>query len=217
MVKFLQQEAILRKVISDEEAYKLIEHAGRTAYKSVGKGENSHEAFISMIIKKNHGSVLEHVSLTFDIVTDRGIAQELLRHRHLSAVMESTRYCNYSNDKFEHQIGVVEISDELIDDGDRVALAARRDIINSLAKFSEECYMRLLKLNVRPEIARDVLPLSLAARITVTANIREWRYIYSLRSTKFAHPQMVELINLIGKELIDNYPLFFKDIYNPEQ
>ena len=81
-------------------AEKLIEKAGRTCYKSEDKiTDDSAEKFCKMIQTRNHMSVLEHVSATFRITTDRGVTHEIVRHRIAAYSQESTRYCNYSPNK----------------------------------------------------------------------------------------------------------------------
>lgn len=80
---------------------RVIERMGRIAYKSEDKTtpESSSE-FIRMLIRRGHESVLEHAVAAVIIVTDRGVTHEEVRHRIGSYTQESTRYCNYSNDKF---------------------------------------------------------------------------------------------------------------------
>ena len=84
---------------------KNIERAGRTCYKSEDKiTDNSAEAFVRMLISKGHESVLEHEKITILFVCDRGVSHELVRHRIASFSQESTRYCNYTKDKFDGHI-----------------------------------------------------------------------------------------------------------------
>ena len=91
-------EAILRK----------IELCGRTCYKSEDRiTEDSARKFVSGIIKSGHHSVIEHVNITVRFVCDRGISHELVRHRLAGYSQESSRYCNYSKDKFDNQITVI--------------------------------------------------------------------------------------------------------------
>lgn len=76
---------------------KIIERIGRTCYKSEDKITNdSYKPFISNLLKRGHLSVIEHVSLTADIICDRGVTHEIVRHRIGSYSQESTRYCNYA-------------------------------------------------------------------------------------------------------------------------
>ena len=86
------------------DAYKIIERAGRTCYKSEDKiTEESAEKFCKMIKTRNHMSVLEHASATFRIICDRGVSHELVRHRIAAYSQESTRYCKYSSNKKDIQ------------------------------------------------------------------------------------------------------------------
>lgn len=82
---------------------KHIERCGRISYRSEDKitedGESA-KKFVAMLIRNGHESVLEHGSLTVEFTVDRAIANELVRHRLASFTQESTRYCNYSKDKF---------------------------------------------------------------------------------------------------------------------
>src|ERR1019366_1605424 len=90
------------------ELAKIIEVAGRTAYKSGNKiNDNSADEFIKRIILDTHHTVLEHGAITVRFICDRGIAMEIIRHRLASYTMESTRYCNYSKDKFDNQLTFV--------------------------------------------------------------------------------------------------------------
>src|SRR5574343_587101 len=90
---------------------KKIEEAGRTCYKSEDKmTDETSEAFVKMLIKRGHESVLEHQSLSVRFVCDRGVSHEIVRHRLCSFSQESTRYCNYSKDKFDNGIQVIEIA-----------------------------------------------------------------------------------------------------------
>ena len=80
---------------------KKIERAGRVCYKSEGNiKDGSAEKFIRGIIKRGHESVIEHASVSFKIICDRGVTHELVRHRLASYSQESSRYCDYSAGKF---------------------------------------------------------------------------------------------------------------------
>ena len=90
---------------------KKIEKAGRVCYKSEDKiDSNSAERFIGSIIKSGHESVIEHQSISVKVICDRGISHEIVRHRIASYSQESTRYCNYSKEKFQNQISIIDIS-----------------------------------------------------------------------------------------------------------
>ena len=82
-----------------------IERAGRTCYKSEDKiTDDSAGAFIRMVMKRGHESVIEHASASFRFICDRGVTHEMVRHRLAAYSQESTRYCNYGTDKHGGQI-----------------------------------------------------------------------------------------------------------------
>lgn len=176
-----------------------IEFCGRTCYKSHERiTEGSAERFCKMIIRNHHESVLEHGVITVRIKTDRAIANELVRHRIASYSQESTRYCNYHDEV------------EFIEPPMKSEEA--RDAWMQTCKHSEWCYAKMLRDGEKPEIARSVLPLSLATEIVVTANVREWRNILKQRTSTAAHPQMRELANMILEEFKKTFSCLFENI-----
>lgn len=104
-MKFIDPSFDILTDISDGgiKELKHIERCGRISYRSEDKitedGESA-KKFVGMLIRNGHESVLEHCSLTVEFTVDRAIANELVRHRMASFTQESTRYCNYSKDKF---------------------------------------------------------------------------------------------------------------------
>lgn len=79
--------------------------------------------------------------------------------------------------------------------------------------YAEKDYKLMIANGMRPEQARCVLPLCLKTDIVVTANYREWRNIFKLRTPVAAHPQMRELMCPLLKELQNKIPVVFDDIY----
>jgi len=187
------------------EPSKVIEYAGRTAYKSEGKiKEGSDKEFIQMLLSRGHESVLEHASACLRFICDRGVTHELVRHRLVSYTQESTRYCNYSGDQFGNEITVIN------------PCFWTKDSIKYREWFefcegAEKTYLLLLELGAHPQEARAVLPNCLKVEIVVTANFREWRFILKLRTARTAHPQMRQVMK-IAKQLLINYcPIVFED------
>lgn len=85
--------------------YQLIEQAGRTCYKSEDAiTPESAAAFVRKIVRNHHEAMLEHASMTVKFIVDRGVSHELVRHRLASFAQESTRYCNYSKNKFDGEV-----------------------------------------------------------------------------------------------------------------
>jgi thymidylate synthase (FAD) len=183
-----------------DNANKLIEIAGRTCYKSEDRiTDDSADKFCKMIKNRGHLSVIEHASATVRFITDRGITHELVRHRLLSVSQESTRYVNYNKRpmRFIAPSGMLQSAYE-----------RWLDHMNTLAIG----YKEMIELGEKPEIARSILPNSLAAEIVITANFREWRHIFKLRCDKAAHRQMRELMIPCRDEFKRRSPAIFGDL-----
>jgi thymidylate synthase (FAD) len=169
-------------------AEELIERAGRTCYKSEDKiTPGSSEKFIRMIVARGHLSVMEHASATLKFICDRGVTHEMVRHRTAAYSQESTRYCNYAKDKFGNEISVIEPP---------FANDALREEWCKAMEAAEASYLRLLEAGAPPELARGVLPNSLATEIVMTSNFRNWLHFFELRCSKAAHPQIREVANM---------------------
>ena len=120
----IQPEIEILSTESYEDMLRRIEKIGRVCYKSEERiGEGTAEKFIAGIIKRGHESVIEHGSITVKVTCDRGVTHEIVRHRIASYSQESTRYCNYSKDKFGNQITCIDLatgfSYDLDDENDR--------------------------------------------------------------------------------------------------
>lgn len=186
-----------------------IERAGRVCYKSEDNiTDDSCITFCKNILNRGHEAVIEHSQLSVKFIVDRAIANELVRHRLASYCQESTRYCNYSKDKFYNELKVIE-PEELLPRN-----STDYNIWWMTCKNAEEAYMTMISNGVKPEIARSVLPLSTATEIIMTANIREWRNVLKLRSSHNmrAHPQMRSIIDRLLAELKSKIPVLFDDI-----
>ena len=184
---------------------KSIERAARTCYKSENNiTDTSCLTLCKSLIDRGHEAMLEHTQLSVKFIVDRGISHEIVRHRLFSFAQESTRYCNYSKDKFGNEIKVISLDDYLDSDSYRVWYDS--------CMFAEHEYFALLEKGVKPEIARGVLPTSLATEIVVTGNIREWRHFFSLRVSPYAHPQMRSIMRKLLDEFKSKIPILFDDI-----
>lgn len=142
--------------------------------------------------------LFRHLTHTVKFICDRGVSHELVRHRPCSFAQESTRYCNYSKDKFGNEITV--IKPIFYEEGSDLYIEWK-----SAMRIAESHYFGLLALGSTPQEARDVLPNSLKTEIVVTATEEEWQHIVDLRSkgtTGKPHPQMVEIMQPWHKELI---------------
>lgn len=164
-------------------------------------------AFLTDKIKLGHHSVLEHGNITVDFVFDRGVSHEEVRHRLQAISQESTRYCNYSKEKFDEQIAVIEPCFWKGEDDWR-----KYDIWLKAMTAAEQAYLDLIALGATAQEARSVLPNSLKTEMRVTANVREWRHILKIRTEKGVHPQMAEVMVPTLIEFKKRWPVLFADI-----
>ena len=202
------------------EELKHIEKIGRVCYKSEGnitEDGKSAKKFVKMLIDRGHEAMIEHSSLSVKFVVDRGVSHELVRHRIASFAQESTRYVNYSLEKFGNEINVIDIRNGI--DLDNKMKNMDSDTISAIMgewclamEDAEKHYMKMIELGATPQIARSVLPNSTKTEITITANYREWRNFFKLRVPNTAHPQMREVTIPLLKELKRRLPIIFDDI-----
>lgn len=197
-----------------------IEKIGRECYKSGDRitddGESA-KKFVKMLINNHHEAMIEHSQLSVMFTVDRGVSHELVRHRLASFAQESTRYCNYSKDKFGNEINVIDITDGIMLDSKMKNLDTDT-VLKIIEEWclaqrdAEQHYIKMIELGATPQIARSVLTNSTKTSIVVTANYREWRNIFSLRTPITAHPQMREIIIPLLKEVQTKIPIIFDDI-----
>lgn len=182
-----------------------IEAAGRVCYRSEDRiGPGTAKKFVRAILDSHHESVLEHSMMTVEIGCDRGVSHELVRHRHTSPSQESTRYCNYAKGKFGGEISVITPNFPKWD-GRHMGLW-----LEAMTR-AERAYLDLLEMGATAQEARSVLPSSLATKLTVSANFREWRLIFRLRTAKDAHPQMREIMCPLWETARIRVPVVFDD------
>lgn len=204
--------------VDGDEILRLIEEVGRTCYKSEDLiTDGSKEKFVSNIIKRGHEAVIEHYNITVKLTNDRGVSHEQVRHRIASYAQESTRYCNYSKDKFNGEVTYIDIIggiklDPKMKTMDAETVAAIYSEWFQACQDAERHYLRMLELGATPQIARSVLNNSTKTEICITMNIREWRHYFKLRTSPAAHPQIREVSIMLLKWFKENIPVFFDDI-----
>ena len=118
---------------------------------------------------------------------------------------ESTRYCNYSGDKFGNELTFIKPCFWSEDDENFLLWKQTLETI-------EKNYLTMIKNGAQPQQARSILPNSLKTEIFMTANLREFRHFLKLRCSRRAHPQMREVALKIYKILNENLPIIFSDI-----
>jgi thymidylate synthase (FAD) len=194
-------------------ALQVIEAAGRTCYKSEEKiTSDSALAFVAMILKRGHESVLEHASATVRFICDRGVSHEIVRHRLASYSQESTRYCDYEGG---HVAFVIPPWVQALPGGYSERLRGYTEAdVDWMCSMSdaESAYKSLRDKGWRPEQARSVLPNSLKTEIVMTADLREWRHFFKLRTAAAAHPQMREVATPLLSDFQALFPGVFDDI-----
>ena len=206
--------------INEQQILKKLESIGRVCYKSENNiTEDSAERFVKNIMNRNHESVLEHVSISVRVICDRGVSHEIVRHRIASYSQESSRYCNYSNDKFGNELTFIKpcFWENKYDTEEcemSIGFRCRNEYEQWLKCMAsiEQCYFAMLEHGATPEQARSILPNSLKTEIVMTMNLREWRHFFLLRCDKAAHPQMRQVANLILNLFKANIPIIFDDI-----
>ena len=205
-MKIINPSVMLEDEIDGQAILKKLERIGRTCYKSEGNiNEDSAEKFVKNIMNRNHMSVIEHESISVRIICDRGVTHEIVRHRIASYSQESTRYCNYSNDKFGNELTFIKPC--FFDEG-----SEGYEIWEKSMQNIENEYMELIEVGAKPQEARSILPNSIKTELVMTMNLREWRHFFLLRCDKAAHPQMRQVANLILNLFKANIPIIFDDI-----
>lgn len=158
--------------------------------------ENAEEAkhCYSYICDPNSvGFPVENRRYSVRIICSRAIANEIVRHREgFSYCQESTRYCNYFKDKFGNEITFILPSEYNID-GETVNEYRYAQAL----KDAEEHYLSSVSAGVKPERARDLLPLATKTELVMTGYIDSWKHFFELRTAPQAHPDMQELAKMI--------------------
>lgn len=150
--------------------------------------------------------------ITVRFICDRGVSHEFVRHRVFSFAQESTRYCNYSKDKFGNEVTFIipcwlGWKEQVIHKGDFEKSGSgstdSQAFINSLLT-TESAYKYLLKEGWKPQQAREVLPNACKTELVMTGFTSDWKHFFSLRDATSAHPQAQELAKPLHEEFIKN-------------
>lgn len=230
-MQLIQPKAELITLVDPTIVMKHLETVGRTCYKSADRiTDDSYESFLRGIIDRRHDAMLEHFSITIKFTVDRGVTHEMVRHRIASFAQTSTRYVNYSKDKFGNEIQVIQpFYFDPLEPKQQVLLPSFADYgfnltptycdMNSFDVWMLSClmsewgYMTLTtQFNRSAQESRTVLPQSTMAEIYVTANFREWMHICNLRAigtTGAPHPDMKYVMKSALDQLKMTYPIIF--------
>lgn len=162
---------------------------------------------------------------TVHMILDRGVMDEFRTHVGLSNLAESTRYCNYSKDKFNNEVTFIEpcwLDMHDTDEGREVTRNWNFDILDGCAIIAEEgefddardafltslnvaehCYLELLQKGWTPQQARSVLPLGIKSELISCGFKEAWENFFYRRDAKDAHPMAREIAKPMHKEFIE--------------
>lgn len=167
---FEPTETVDVKQPNEKEAIWTIGLAAGTAYSS----KTDWEAVFKRTrhcITRGHHSVLEHVNLTLEIVTDRGTSHALVRHRHCAFTQSSTIY-----QKSQDDITIISFPKD-------TKYASLNELNEVLYNIIQKQYDTIVAdYHYPPSVARDVLPNAYATKLIMTTNLREWYYIAQRRT-----------------------------------
>ena len=135
--------------------------------------------------------------VTVKFICDRGVSHEFVRHRVFSFAQESTRYCNYTKDKFGNEITFIEPCWEMQEDEKELFIVCLENM--------ENAYNALISSGWTPQQARAILPNSLKTELVMTGFVNDWEHFFDLRArgtTGAPHPQAKELAEPLLTEFI---------------
>lgn len=236
-VKIIRPYAMIMNNNNLKFASSNIEYAARVSHRSEEmQAENTAQRFLhAVVIGHGDWSVVEHASVSVEMVVDRGITHELVRHRLFAFTQESTRFVNYAKKmppsfiypktdiECEHCLNGVEIRVtgsgqrpmtwlHVVDSEGRREFCAYDPLWLYAINEAETAYKDLINQGWRPQEARSVFPNALASKIIVTGNLRNWRHFFLMRTTKETHPQMRQVTIPLLSDFQENVPILFDDI-----
>lgn len=195
--------------INGDEIIKTIASVARTCYKSEANStKEKDEALVKRLIESKHEAMIEFADITAKFICSRAISHELVRHRLCSFSQESQRYCNYSKDKFNHE--VLFIIPSWLDEQNSI----KRNLFIKSLQEAEHNYFVLTVEGCSAQEARDILPNATKTEINMKANLREWRHFFKLRCDSAAHPDIRILALDLLKQFHDRIPIIFDDLYD---
>jgi thymidylate synthase (FAD) len=185
-----------------------VEYYARVSHRSEESAtDDSWERFIRAVVL-GHGdfSVIEHEVVNVEMLVDRGITHEIVRHRLASYTQESTRFVNYQKKGGEAKFVCPFTDDGTLDSYD---CAEQWKLAMQMA---EKSYMYMIDRGVKPQIARSVFPNALASKIICTMNLRTWRHFFLMRTSAEAHPQMKQVTVPLLAQFQQRIPVLYEDI-----
>ena len=147
---------------------------------------------------------------TVKFICDRGVSHEFVRHRVFSFAQESTRYCNYTKDKFNNELTfIIPCWIKNLKEGNYYAYCEYNNSKNDTSKrwfdscmSSEFVYTNLIEEGWKPQEARTILPNSLKTELIMTGFDSDWQHFFELRCAPNAHPQAKELADMLKDKMM---------------
>lgn len=198
--------------IDGKKALLTIQRVAKTCYKSYKDADDIESAkrIIKALIDSGHHAMLEFYSITMNYISNVAAYKDLTRHRHGSFAIESTRYCNYSKGKYSNEL-------KFLNPVEIQAPSEEYKIWLKAMQAAEDNYLEMAKLGAKPDQLSLILPHSTAAEFNISANLREWRHILSLRSsiaaTGHARPCIKQIMNQTLELFHEKIPVVFDDLY----
>ena len=231
-MKLIKPKVEILDKLDGEQVINRIATVARTCYKSEDLSTPEKDlALVKRLVESKHEAMLEFVDVTVKFTTSIGITREIIRHRLASYANESTRYCDYSKDKFKNKITFIIPSYLDIPEGnytywdgdwvdmDKMKIRLPVDDEDTVSTWlfnlnhAETSYRILKNKGWKAEQAREVLPMCTKSEICMKANLREWRHFFKLRCHSTAHPDIRVLALDLLKQMHEQIPIIFDDLY----
>ena len=200
--------------INGDEALLLIQRIAKTCYKSYKDTDDVESAkrMIKSLISSGHHSLLENYVISMNYVSNIAAYKDLTRSRTgFSYAIESTRWCNYSKDKYNGQIKFLDPIEIPNKNSEEYKMWKKT------MELIEQNYLALAKLGAKPDQLSLILPQSTAAEFNITGNLRAWRNLFDLRvldKTGHARDCIHEIMDPTLELFHEKIPVVFDDQYD---
>lgn len=150
---------------------------------------------------------------TVKLITNRAVSHEVVRHRTMSFIQESQRYCNYGKGKFNNEVTFIKPCWSAIKEGTYTEKNYHDDFYTSKnveydfmihLLTAEATYFKLLEKGWKPQQARVVLPNSTKTELYMCGFKEAWEHFFELRDNKAVDPQMYDLAHPMHQDFINN-------------
>ena len=185
----------------------LAEFAGRACYQAWDKhnpATATNKGYLRHILEVGHLAVLEHSTVTMYLTgVSRALAQELVRHRHLSFSQLSPRHMPDGDAPFVEPAVIAEDPElhERFLAATGAALAAYTELLGGLERRIAHLPNATLRRKQALQAARSVLPNAFETRLVVTGNYRSWRHFIAMRASEHADVEIREVAIACLREL----------------